>query len=186
VATLDQHRVQQLRTFSGCYRNGAIDTFFPVGWGRHEMSTRLDEALIDLIGMNWVADHGGPWLVHADVPVDDENARPVLVAFVEAGPDWDDLAMMARCVASRRSCSTDHRRVTFASAHYGNPGSMYLADGTDDDVEISEAAALRLLARWFRVLVDGAEGQQLEVTTSSWWSEFVRDVETVEQQASSS
>lgn len=150
------------------------------------MSPRLDDAAIDLIELTWVGGHDGPWLVRADVPVDDEDARRVLVAFVETAPDWDDLALMARCIASRRSCSTDHRSVTFASAHYGNPGSLYLADGTEDNVEVTEAAGLRLLARWFRVLVDGAEGEHLAVTASSSWPEFRRDVDTVEQQTSAS
>jgi hypothetical protein len=150
------------------------------------MSTRIDETAIDLIAISWAADHDGPWLVHADVPVDDEHARRILVAFVETRPDWDDLAMIAYCVTARRSCSTDHRSVIFASEHFGNAGSLYLADGTEDQVEVPEAAGLRLLARWFRVLVDGAEGAHLEVTSSSTWPEFVGDVETIEQQTSPS
>jgi hypothetical protein len=150
------------------------------------MSRRIDETAIDLIAVSWVADHGGPRLVHADVPVDDENARRVLVAFVETRPDWDDLALIAHCVTVRRSCSTDDRSVTFASEYFGNAGSLYLADGTEDHVEVPEAAGLRLLARWFRVLVDGAEGDQLEVTSSPSWPGFVGDVETIEEQTSPS
>jgi hypothetical protein len=150
------------------------------------MSVRLDDDAIDLIEIGWVVERTGPWLVRSDVPVDDENIRRLLAAFLETRPDWDDLAMMANCIASRRSCSTDYRGVTFASEHFGNLGSLYLVDGTEDDVEVSEAAGLRLLARWFRVLVDGAEREQLEVTTSPVWSEFRRDVSTIEQLASPS
>jgi hypothetical protein len=149
------------------------------------MSTPVDDASVDRIGIGWIGGREGPFLVRADLSVDDERARRVLVAFVEARPDWDDLALMARCIASQRSCSTDDRSVTFASEHYGNAGSLYLADGTEDQVEVGDAAGRRLLARWLRTIVDGAEGERLEITGSSSWPEFVRDVEAVEAQISS-
>jgi hypothetical protein len=148
------------------------------------MTARLTDIETDRIEVGWARERTGPWVTRADVSVDDEDVRRVLVAFLEVRPDWDDLALMAQCIASRRSCSTDDRSVTFPSDFFGTPGSLYVADGTEQPVELGEAAGFRLLARWLTALVAGAEDEELGFTVSSTWPAFRQDVSAIEQIAS--
>jgi hypothetical protein len=145
------------------------------------MTTHVSDDELDAIRVSWSDPRVGRLLVTSEVPVSDEHARSVLGAFLQMRNEWDDLELLTKCLVSRRSCTTDHHGVVFANDHYGNPGQIYLVDGTQESVEVDESAGLRLLARWLRMLVDGAQGEGLDAVSAPTWVQFVQDLETLEE-----
>ena len=81
------------------------------------MSNRLTDTETDAVKPSWSQDPSEPSLVVADVPIGDESSRRIVAAFLSVRREWDDLWLLANCVATRRSCSTDRRSVAFASEH---------------------------------------------------------------------
>lgn len=144
------------------------------------MIHRADDAEIDATDLRWSDDPDRPSPVVVRAPIDDDDVRRIVEAFVSVRGDWDDIWLLASCVTRRRSTSSDRRSVSFPSSRFGEPGRVYLADGTEEPVDVGEGAALRFLARWLRVLVDGAPD---EVTSHDEWADFVDDVEAIERDA---
>lgn len=147
------------------------------------MIHRVDDDQIDAIEVgraDGAADE--TWFAVTVTSIDDDAVRRIVEGFLSVRGDWDDLWMLARCVARRRSTSSDRRSVTFPSSRFGEPGRVYIADGTDEPVDVGEGAALRLIARWLESLVDSAPA---DVSSQDGWAEFVADVETIERDATS-
>ena len=147
------------------------------------MTSFVNDTDLDAIEVRWRDEPTGHLHSNATISLGDDEACRTLEAFLEVGNEWDDLGLTVACIASRRSVSTDFRGVTFASDYFGRSGHIYLSDGTEETIEVSEAAGLRLISRWLNVLADGAEQEQLEITSGPSWDDFLRDMEAIQRSA---
>jgi hypothetical protein len=149
------------------------------------MIARVSDPLVEQIDIRW-ADEGSPFIVEINFDNLTDSHQRVVASFLYIS-EPRDLRYIAENVAKRQSFSLDMRGFSYPNPDAAEPTEytrfegvhVHIYGGSDQSVNLSEAAFIRLILRLLRVVIDGATRTAHPMTRESWWSDFLKHADMI-------
>jgi hypothetical protein len=140
---------------------------------------QIDDAVIDALEIGWDETNAKPYV--ANVPPD---AR-VIRDFIDQRFWEHHIEFFFPGVLEQIGRISNEQGFWFASDLEPDEQSFEGVQISDplDTIKLSNGAFDRLMSRYYRVVLDHAEGMRLPITQEVWWGAFARAVPQIEARA---